>query len=76
MIDIHTHILPAVDDGAKSFEDSLKMIQLEIENGVDTIILTPHYFKNELNAQNKDLIFAQYEKLLEKTKDLKLPWRT
>ena len=70
MIDIHTHILPAVDDGAKSFEDSLKMIQLEIENGVDTIILTPHYFKNELNAQNKDLIFAQYEKLLEKTKDL------
>ena len=72
MIDIHTHILPAVDDGAKSFEDSLKMIQLEIENGVDTIILTPHYFKNELNAQNKDLIFAQYEKLLEKTKDLNI----
>lgn len=72
MIDIHTHILPAVDDGAKSFEDSLKMIQLEIENDVDTIILTPHYFKNELNAQNKDLIFAQYEKLLEKTKDLNI----
>ena len=72
MIDIHTHILPAVDDGAKSFDDSLKMIQLEIENGVDTIILTPHYFKNELNAQNKDLIFAQYEKLLEKTKDLNI----
>ena len=72
MIDIHTHILPAVDDGAKSFEDSLKMIQLEIENGVDTIVLTPHYFKNELNAQNKDLIFAQYKKLLEKTKDFNI----
>ena len=52
MIDIHTHILPAVDDGAKSFEDSLKMIQLEIENGVDTIILTPHYFKNECSKIN------------------------
>lgn len=72
MIDIHTHILPAVDDGSKSFEDSLKMIQLEIENGVDTIVLTPHYFKSELNAQNKDLIFSQYEKLLEKTKDFNI----
>ncbi len=42
MIDIHSHILPGVDDGSKSIEVSIEMIKKEILDGVDTVILTPH----------------------------------
>lgn len=43
MIDMHTHIIPNVDDGSKTIEDSLRMLKEEVEQGVDTIILTPHH---------------------------------
>jgi len=42
LIDIHCHILPGVDDGAKSMEESLKMLQIAQENAIRTIIVTPH----------------------------------
>ncbi len=42
MTDVHTHILPCVDDGSPSLEISLAMLKKEIENGADKIILTPH----------------------------------
>lgn len=46
MIDIHTHILYGVDDGSKSIDDSLAMIRECINQGVKTIVLTPHYNRN------------------------------
>lgn len=42
MIDFHSHILPGIDDGADSVETSLEMLAISRENGVDTVILTPH----------------------------------
>lgn len=42
MIDMHTHILPNVDDGSDSFELSMKMLKEEISQGVKEIYLTPH----------------------------------
>ena len=42
MIDIHTHILPFVDDGSGRIEDSLKMLEAEISAGVTDVFLTPH----------------------------------
>ena len=56
MIDIHTHIIPFVDDGSSSLEDSLAMVKHEISIGVDTIICTPHH------------IFHRYEKSIEDIK--------
>jgi protein-tyrosine phosphatase len=41
--DIHTHILPCVDDGAQTVAEGLKLVQMAWENGTRTIILTPHY---------------------------------
>ncbi len=41
--DIHTHILPEFDDGARTMEESLKMILAEIRQGVTDIVLTPHF---------------------------------
>lgn len=42
MIDIHTHILPELDDGSGSLFDSLEMAELAVESGVHTIVATPH----------------------------------
>ena len=42
MIDFHSHILPAIDDGSQDVETSLKMLDVSKENGVDTVVLTPH----------------------------------
>lgn len=41
--DIHTHILPGVDDGAPTMAEALKLVKMAWENGTRTIILTPHY---------------------------------
>ncbi len=42
MVDIHSHILAGVDDGARSLEESVKMCQTSFAEGVTTIIATPH----------------------------------
>lgn len=47
MVDFHTHILPKMDDGSKDVEMSLRLLQLEKEQGVDTIVLTPHFYADE-----------------------------
>lgn len=43
LIDMHNHILPAVDDGSKSLEMSLAMVKCAISEGIHTLIMTPHY---------------------------------
>lgn len=42
-VDIHTHILPGIDDGAQNIEQSKQLIALQIQNGVSRIFLTPHF---------------------------------
>ena len=42
MIDIHLHILPEVDDGAQTMEESIGMARIALESGVDRVIATPH----------------------------------
>lgn len=42
MIDIHCHLLPAVDDGSKSWDVTLEMCRLAAEDGVTHIVATPH----------------------------------
>jgi protein-tyrosine phosphatase len=42
MIDIHSHILPEVDDGSHSLEESLEMCRISFRDGVRTIVATPH----------------------------------
>ena len=44
MIDLHTHILPAIDDGAKDTVESVKILEELKKQGVDTVVLTPHYY--------------------------------
>ena len=42
MVDIHTHILPGVDDGAADIYDSIEMASLAHEYGTKVIVATPH----------------------------------
>ena len=42
MIDLHTHILPAIDDGAPDTDVSLAMARAAVDAGVDTMVATPH----------------------------------
>ncbi|MBI4308568.1 MAG: phosphotransferase [Chloroflexi bacterium] len=42
MIDIHTHILPAVDDGPKAMADAVEMVRRAVLDGARTMVATPH----------------------------------
>lgn len=72
MIDIHSHILPAVDDGSKNTEESLLMLEAAINSGIRTIVATPHY--NYKYANNKSKILTEVDKLnqLIKTNNLNI----
>ncbi|RDY71612.1 tyrosine protein phosphatase [Halobacillus trueperi] len=43
MIDLHSHILPGLDDGAQTMEESVEMARLAVEQGIDTVVATPHH---------------------------------
>ena len=42
MVDIHCHILPALDDGAKSLDESVEMAEMAIADGITHVVATPH----------------------------------
>jgi protein-tyrosine phosphatase len=75
MIDIHCHILPGIDDGARNLPDSLKMAKDAVQQGIHTIIATPHFIKNRYENP-KQTIYAKVEELNEALKaeniDLKI----
>lgn len=50
MTDLHTHILPGMDDGAKTVEDALALLRLQQKQGVDIVALTPHF-----DRQNEEI---------------------
>ena len=45
MIDIHSHILPGVDDGASSMKESLHMLSMARRQGITDVFATSHYSK-------------------------------
>lgn len=44
ILDIHSHILPGVDDGAKDLEESVKLLEMLKEQGVTAVLATPHFY--------------------------------
>lgn len=56
MIDIHSHILPYIDDGADSWKTSLKMCQQAAsEDGIKTIVATPHILNGVYKNKPQDI---------------------
>lgn len=54
--DIHCHILPGVDDGANSIEESMEMLRMEFADGVRNIIITPHYRKHMFETAEQEIV--------------------
>jgi len=68
MIDIHCHILPGIDDGASDEEESLKMARFAEQDGVKTIIATPHVFRPPFIQKNLSVIQEKWSELSSKLK--------
>ncbi len=62
MIDWHTHILPGMDDGSHGVAESISMINMQVSQGVSTIIATPHFYAND---ETVDSFLARRKKALE-----------
>ncbi|NNU77330.1 tyrosine-protein phosphatase [Clostridium estertheticum] len=73
MIDIHSHILPGIDDGSKDMEMSIKMLKMAEEKGTKTIVATPHYIRGRYeNHYEKIFALHQEVKLEAKNAGLKI----
>jgi protein-tyrosine phosphatase len=68
MVDLHCHILPGVDDGAKSLEESVAMVKLAAEDGTTDIVATPH--ANHQYNFDPELIASKIRELGEATNHL------
>ena len=66
-VDIHCHILPGIDDGAKDWEQSLAMARLAVEDGTLTIVATPHQLGtySENHGDQIRLLTAELQEKLE-----------
>lgn len=49
LVDLHCHIIPGIDDGAKDVDTALHMCRIAVEEGIGHIIATPHYIEGELH---------------------------
>ena len=62
MIDIHSHILFGVDDGAQTVEDSIAMARQAVEQGITAVFATPHH-RNGKYTNEKNSILPKVEEL-------------
>lgn len=66
MIDFHTHILPCIDDGAKSMSESIHILKEAKEVGFETIVLTSHYMEGyyEANVKKRIEVFTSIKNMM------------
>ncbi|MBE5878725.1 MAG: protein-tyrosine-phosphatase [Lachnospiraceae bacterium] len=62
IIDIHSHILPGIDDGSADMEETLQMLMTAEQEGITHMIATPHYKENRLQT-NPEQIKALLDKV-------------
>ncbi len=62
-IDIHTHILPGLDDGAKDMQESIELARLFESSGVKKVVATPHFLPGTAWAFTKEKVLESVESL-------------
>ena len=70
MIDFHSHVLPGVDDGSPDVETSLAMLRKEAEQGVKTVVATPHFYADE---DSPDAFLTRRQEALQKLQEAAEP---
>jgi protein-tyrosine phosphatase len=65
MIDIHSHILPGIDDGARTMEDAIEMANIAVKEGITAICATPHHrngrFENGKSIIEQEVLIFKKE---------------
>jgi protein-tyrosine phosphatase len=56
VIDLHTHILPGIDDGAKDIDESLAMAQIGVNDGITIMVATPHVISREIDNRKQNIL--------------------
>lgn len=72
MIDIHSHILPCVDDGCSSIEEARKLLLNAINEGISDVCITPHFSRNDDFVCRADTLINRFNELKESCGDLKI----
>lgn len=70
MIDIHTHILPNVDDGSSGLDESIELLNQAINQGITHIFLTPHIILNSSKYPGVEVIRQRFEQFKEQVSNL------
>ena len=65
-IDIHSHIIPGVDDGAKTLTESMALLDKAYEEGIRTIIATPHFGIENGYAPSSEIVRKGFSELCDK----------
>jgi protein-tyrosine phosphatase len=56
MIDLHSHILPGVDDGAATLDDAFAMARMAVEDGIEVMACTPHFMPGMYDNTSEDIL--------------------
>lgn len=70
IIDLHSHILPQLDDGSQSLEQSLEMADLAVRSGVRSMVVTPHCIQGDARE-----VMASFRLVQEALEDTGIPLR-
>ncbi|MGQ9825977.1 MAG: CpsB/CapC family capsule biosynthesis tyrosine phosphatase, partial [Desulfotomaculales bacterium] len=58
MVDLHTHILPGLDDGARNEEEALEMAACAAADGIAGLIATPHFIQGQFTPSRQEILAA------------------
>lgn len=56
IIDLHSHLIPGVDDGAQTIEDSIELARQAVDEGVEHMVLTPHHRNGKYINKSDEVI--------------------
>ncbi|MCK4282828.1 MAG: phosphotransferase [Candidatus Brocadiae bacterium] len=65
MVDIHSHVLPGLDDGPRRMDESLRMCELYVAQGVATVVATPHMCNALFDEVTAEMVRQGAERLAE-----------
>ena len=70
--DIHSHVLPGVDDGAQSYEEAVKILEMMAKQNINSLVLTPHFYSTNCSAPkiHKEHIEKAYNEFYPKAKSI------
>lgn len=73
-VDIHCHLIPGIDDGAKSWQEALTMAEIAVADGVTTVVVTPHQL-GTYSHNDGHLIRQRCQELQQQLDDHHIPLR-